>query len=414
MPNPAISPVTDPPGPAEAPASHLTRWLLSFASYGVPQAAAPIAFSLLALRVTGHTSSGAAMILALTLAQVAGGVPVARAGARLNPLGYLRALVAFRALAFGGVAVLAGIGAGFPALILASALAGLVGGAAYGYQRSLLNQLVSPSRLPRALGIAATLNEAVFVAMPVLASLLGTISPVAAVITFAVLGAGPLALIPRIQGLAGPPARSRRGPRLRRDHLMTRAILLWLCCATGTSTAVAAVEVGAVSLAVAFGIGTTWAFVFTVSLCIASVSGGVWVSVVNQPLGRRGVLGALGGTVFGSGLVAAHLSVVMTMAGAVVIGAFLAPLSTHYSLTLDRLAPPARRAETFAMLRAANSVGVILVSTLIAAVPLRPALTACTAAALAGALAVAITTLRNAPARLAPPPDGSAHRPGAS
>jgi MFS transporter, DHA1 family, inner membrane transport protein len=408
VPTPALSPGIDPPGPAAAPASHLTRWLLSFASYSVPQAAAPIAFSLVALGVTGRTSSGAAMILALTLAQVAGGVPVARAGARLNPLGYLRALVAFRALAFSGVAILAGTGAGFPALILASALAGLVSGAAYGYQRSLLNHLVSPVRLPRALGIAATLNEAVFVAMPVLASLLGTISPVAAVLAFAVLGAGPLVLIPRVQGLAVPPPRSRRGPRpgrglrsrrnLRpgRDHLMTRPVLLWLCCATGTSTAVAAVEVGAVSLAVAFGIRPTWAFVFTVSLCIASVSGGIWVSVVNRPLGRRSVLGALGGTVLGSGLVAAHLSVVMTMAGAVVIGAFLAPLSTHYSLTLDRLAPPARRAEAFALLRTANSVGVILVSTLIAIVPLRPALTACTAAALAGALAVAITTLRTA------------------
>jgi hypothetical protein len=107
-------------------------------------------------------------------------------------------------------------------------------------------------------------------------------------------------------------------------------------------------------------------------------------------------VGALGGTVLGSALVAAHLSVVTTMAGAVVIGMFLAPLSTHYSLTLDRLAPPAQRAETFAMLRTANSVGVILVSTLLTAVPLRAAMTACTAAALAGALAVAVTTLRNA------------------
>jgi MFS transporter, DHA1 family, inner membrane transport protein len=403
VPNAAVPPDVNPapalPPSSEATTAHLTRWLLSFASYGVPQAAAPIAFSLVALGVTGRTDSGAAMILALTLAQVAGGVPVARAGARLNPVGYLRVLVAFRALAFSGVAILAGTGAGFPALIAASALAGLVSGAAYGYQRSLLNQLVSPSRLPRALGIAATLNEGVFVAMPVLASLLGTISPVAAVIAFAVLGAGPLVLIPRVQGLTGGAARPSRDPRPDRGRLMTRAILVWLCCATGTSTAVAAVEVGAVSLAVTFGIGPSWAFVFTVSLCIASVSGGVWVSVVNQPLGRRGVVGALGGTVLGSALVAAHLSVVTTMAGAVVIGMFLAPLSTHYSLTLDRLAPPAQRAETFAMLRTANSVGVILVSTLLTAVPLRAAMTACTAAAFAGALAVAVTTLRNATRR---------------
>jgi MFS transporter, DHA1 family, inner membrane transport protein len=171
VPNAAVPPDVNPapalPPSSEATTAHLTRWLLSFASYGVPQAAAPIAFSLVALGVTGRTDSGAAMILALTLAQVAGGVPVARAGARLNPVGYLRVLVAFRALAFSGVAILAGTGAGFPALIAASALAGLVSGAAYGYQRSLLNQLVSPSRLPRAPGIAATLNEGVFVAVEV-------------------------------------------------------------------------------------------------------------------------------------------------------------------------------------------------------------------------------------------------------
>lgn len=373
----------------QAPTSHLIRWLLSYALFAMPQAGAPIAFSLVALPLTGDAGSGAAMVLAMTLTQVAAAVPLARAGARMNSSAYLRVLIAFRAVAFGGIAVLAGVGAGFPYLIAAAGLAGLVGGAAYGYQRSLLNHLVTRSRLPRALGIAATLNEGTFVAAPVLAALLGARSPIAAVVVFAVLGAVPLVLLPRVEHAAVGSA-PKSGPPL------TSAILLWLCCSAATGAAVAVVEIGAVALAVDFGIGAGWAFVFTVALCVASVAGGVWVSVVNRPLSRRSVTAALGTTVLGSAMVASHLSVVVTVAGAVLIGVVLAPLATHYSLTVDRLAPPDRRAETFAMLRTANSVSVIVVSTLLAVVPLQAALVACTATVLAGTLAVAIRMHRPA------------------
>lgn len=50
------------------------------------------------------------------------------------------------------------------------------------------------------------------------------------------------------------------------------------------------------------------------------------------------------------------------MVSAVMIGLVLAPLSTHYSLVLDRLTPPHRRPEVFALLRTANAVGVIVTS----------------------------------------------------
>lgn len=386
--HPVVSPAAT---RSAAPTSHLVRWLLSSASFAMPQAAAPIAFSLVALPLTGDTGSGAAMMLAMTLAQVTAAVPLARAGARRNTTTYLRVLVAFRAAAFGVIAVLAGVGAGFPFLVAAAALAGLAGGAAYGYQRSLLNHLVTPPRLPRALGIAATLNEGTFVAAPVLAALLGARSPVAAVVVFAVLGAAPLVLLPRVQSTV-----ARAHPRREPGPPLTSAILLWLCCSAATSAAVAVVEIGAVALAVDFGIGPAWAFVFTVALCVASVSGGVWVSVANRPLGRRAVTAALSTTVLGSALVAVHFSVVVTVVGAVLIGAVLAPLATHYSLTVDRLAPPDRRPETFAMLRTATAVSVIVVSTLLAVVPLQAALVACTATVLAGTLAVVIRMHRPA------------------
>ena len=59
---------------------------------------------------------------------------------------------------------------------------------------------------------------------------------------------------------------------------------------------------------------------------------------------------------------AVAVSAAMAVIGAVLIGAVLAPLGTYYSLVLDTLAPPKRRAEVFALLRTANAVGVILVS----------------------------------------------------
>src|SRR5690606_14534705 len=103
----------------------------------------------------------------------------------------------FRTVALAAVALCAHYQASFAWLVVLAALAGLVNGAAFGYLRSLLNHFTSPSRLPRALGIAATLNELTFVLGPVLASGLGAISPVFALLALTVLGAIPALLIPR-------------------------------------------------------------------------------------------------------------------------------------------------------------------------------------------------------------------------
>src|SRR5690606_18332182 len=71
-------PMTAPaPAPATArPESRLLRWFGSYGTFAVPQAAAPIAFSLIALPLTGSASAGAAMMLAMTIAQVLGAVPL--------------------------------------------------------------------------------------------------------------------------------------------------------------------------------------------------------------------------------------------------------------------------------------------------------------------------------------------------
>jgi len=334
----------------------LLRWYLSYGAFGVPQAAGPIVFALLALPLTGDPGSGAAIVLAITLAQVVGAVPIARLGRSRNAVAFLRVLVATRTLALGGVAVLAAAGAPFAALLVAAALAGLVNGAAFGYLRSVLNYLVVPSQMPRALGIAATLGEVTFVAAPVAASVLGTIDAVFALVVLSLLGAVPALLLPSIPHAKVPPPLDGRG------SLVSPAIMLWLGCTLANSAVVSSIEVGAVSLAVSHGFAPAMGFVFTVALCAASVAGGVWVSVRNRMPRRAVVVGYLVLMSLGAGLVAMQLSVMATIAGAVMVGCCMAPLSTYYSLMIDALSPAHRKAELFALARTANAVGIILTS----------------------------------------------------
>jgi hypothetical protein len=367
----------------------LLRWFISSATLGVPQAGGPIAFSLVALGLTGQTRGGAAMMLAMTLAQVAGAIPIARFGKSLPLAAVLRVLVIVRTSALASMALLAACEASFTWLIVLAAVAGSVNGAASGYLRAVLNHLAPASRLPRALGIAATLNEATFVLAPVAASGLGTLSPAFAVLALAVLGAVPALLVPstgsaHIAGVHGPAG-----------SMLSASLLLWLACAMAGGAAVASIEIGAVALALNFGYEPALAIMFTVPLCLASVTGGLWVSVRNRMATRRIVLAQLLVMTLGSALAALELSVATTVVGAVLIGLVLAPLATYYSLTLDRLAAPPRRAELFALLRTANAVGVIFASAVLTVVSLSVALIVVTGLMVAVALAVAIVSARN-------------------
>lgn len=350
---------------------NVLRWQIGYGSFGVPQAAAPIAFALIALPLTGSAGAGAGLVFAMTAAQVIGSVPVSRLGNRFNAVHYLRALIAVRTLALALVTVLAAVAAPFATLMVAVVAAGLVNGAAYGFQRTLLNHLVEPGKLPRALGVAATLNEVSFALSPVLASVLGAFSPVWAMVAITVLGIGPLVLTPSI-----PEARGvRESRRQRRSHTrLPWAVFLWLICSIATGASVAAVEVGAVAFALSFDLAPAWAFVFALALCVGSVLGGVWVSVRNRtpPVWKVVMFLAASSLGLGLALLDAHLSV--TLAGAFVVGIFLPMLGTFYSLALDGLAPADRRAELFAHLRTANALGVMGVSGLLALFGLHAAL----------------------------------------
>lgn len=366
----------------------LLRWFASSATLGVPQAGGPIAFSLVALGLTGHTRGGAAMMLAMMLAQVAGAIPIARLCRSLPLATVLRGLVIVRSAALASVALLAAYEASFTWLIVLAAVAGSVNGAAFGYLRAVLNHLVPASRFPRALGIAATLNEATFVLAPVAASGLGSLSPAAAVLALAILGAIPALLVPNtgsahIAGVQGPAG-----------SLLSAPTLLWLACAMAGGAVVASIEIGSVALALSFGYAPTLAILFTVPLCLASVTGGLWVSVRNRMATRKAVLAQLSVMALGSALAAFKLSIATTVAGTIVVGLVMAPLSTYYSLILDSLAPPQRRAELFALLRTANAVGVIFASATLTVVSLSVALIVVTALMTTVTVAVAIVSTR--------------------
>ncbi|MGO4671000.1 MFS transporter [Bosea sp. 2RAB26] len=356
------------PRPWTSSTALLVRWFISSATLSVPQAAGPVAFALVALALTGDTSGGAAMILAMTLAQVVGAIPITRVGRRFPPTTFLRLLVVFRTLALASIAVLAHHGAAFGWLVAFSALAGAVNGAAFGYLRTVLNALAPAAKLPRALGISATLNEVTFVLAPVAASGLGGVSPVFAVLVVAALGAIPALLVPTTAAAAVEDAHHPDA------SVVSPAILLWLMCAAAGGSTVAAIEIGAVALALHFGYAPTLAVLFTVPLCLASVAGGVWVSIRNRMQTRRAVLIQLTIMTVGSILVALQISLAVTVLGAVLVGMVLAPLGTYYSLALDALAPPKKRPEVFALLRTANATGVILASAVMTAVSLSTAL----------------------------------------
>ena len=105
---------------------------------------------------------------------------------------------------------------------------------------------------------------------------------------------------------------------------------------------------------------------FTIPLCVASVLGGMWISIRNRRIRQRTIVVALLLIAGGALAIASSASAGTAIVCAVVIGLFLAPLGTAYSLGLDDILPKSRRAEGFALLRTSNSIGVIVASATIA------------------------------------------------
>jgi hypothetical protein len=339
------------------------RWVASNVAAVAPQSMAPIVFGLATLHLNADINTGAAMIAAMTVAQVVGAVPITAVARRFHADVFLRGIIGFRAAMFCSLGAAVLLEAPIVLLLGLAALAGLANGAIFGLLRATLNALVAPTSLPRALGIAATANEMVFVAGPVAASLIAAWSLALALITMVLTSALPLVTLPRLTA-RDTSAHDPSGL----GRVINAAILVWLACAVSGATAVAAVEVGAVTLAVEHGLDPTWAFVFTVPLCIFSVAGGVWVSVRNRLPSAPMIVLMLTSTAVGAFLIFSGSALWLIIAGTALIGFCLAPLGTLYSLELDRLLPAPRRAEGFALLRSAQAAGMICSGLLLAVV----------------------------------------------
>jgi len=320
---------------------------------------APITFALATLQ-QGDLDAGALMMSAMIATQVVGAVPIAAAGRRFGVSAWIRALFAFRALAYGALLLAIAGGAPISILVIAAGLAGLVNGSIFGLLRTVLNEMVTSTKLPRALGLAATANELVAVTGPIAASTIGGVSVIAAVGIMVLASIVPVVMLPRITRHVR--AERTRVPR----EPMPLPIAMWLLAACSEGACVASIEVGAVELALRYKLAPSAALLFTVPLCVASVLGGAWISIRNRQLQQRTVVIML--ILYGTGMLAMAYGALLAaaIASSVLVGVFLAPLGMSFSLFLEDLLPKSRRAEGFTLLRTSSSVGIIIASSMIA------------------------------------------------
>lgn len=357
------------------------RWLTSHQLTNLPQAMAPIALTLATVSMRQDFNVGAALVTAMSFSQVVFAVPLGRLGDRVGARAFLRYTLLVRAgLVF---ALAAGIAVRLDpyVLIALAAASGAPTGAIFGAYRALLSEIVPAERLPRALTIGATAGELVFVGGPVLAAAVGGTWPVASVVAMAVALLAAVPLLPRAHTTRGVSRARQRGGSI------PLLFVAWMTCALATSSAVALVEVGAVTIAVELGLQPRFAAVFAVSLCIASVTGGLLATWRNPPSRAPLVVAMLATTVAGVVCIRVADQVGIAIVGAVLVGLFLAPLMTYYSLSAEALLPPERRTEGFSWLRISNGVGLAATSLAITVMPIGSA-----ALIIVGLLLIALVT----------------------
>lgn len=370
---------------ATLPKVAFRRWLTGGQLAALPPAMAPLAFSLATVTMAGGPRIGAAMVMAMTGCQVLFAVPLGRLGDRIGAGRFLRWVLVLRTVVIAALAVAILLRVGPVAVIVIAAIGGVANGAIAGALRSQLSDLVPATRLTRSVALAATANELVFVAGPVLAALLAAALPVLAIAVMAVSSLFAAVLVP----LAGAP----RSPSTTPDRTpIQRIFLLWMAFALAGSAAVALVEVGAVTLTLRLGLPPAYAIIFTVALCVSSVTGGALATWYGRTVRRWLVLVMLVASAVGVLGVGVAPAIWTAVAGAVVIGLCLAPLATFYSLCAEKALPAHRRAEGFSWLRTMAGVGVAGTSLLIAVLPL--AVAAAAIGVLLVALFVAFLVLR--------------------
>ncbi|MGC4153599.1 MAG: hypothetical protein QM628_11005 [Propionicimonas sp.] len=374
----------------------------------LPQAMAPLAFSLGSLAVTGDTTTGPAMMGAMTAAQILCSVPVASMGHRFAPRAFVVALLGLRSAILAVLASLFAVSAAPWALILCAGAAGAFNGAILGHLRQALNQLSRESRRPRVLALSITLNEVLFAGAPLLSSALAQAAPWLPILTMALSAALTIRLLPHWPAApaASTTTRSRRRP--------TPLIYLWLLCTTTGGAVVASAETGAVALTVALGLASHAAAVFPLLLCCLSIVGGAFVTFSGRRIRFRLIAAMLLVTASGGMLIAVSDDLITALIGTGLVGLCLAPLGTAYSLELDVLLTPDQKVTGFSLLRVAQASGIVLASALLTA--LHPMASFAITAALTAASCLILVACRRpllaAERRLARPSDGAGHPDG--
>ncbi|WP_164856610.1 MFS transporter [Sinorhizobium meliloti] len=336
--------------------SHQTiRWAVAYGLFGAPRSGASIAFALAALSVTGNPATGATALAAMTTAQLVGALPIARLGRGANSIAFFKALVFIRTAALFACATACGVGAPFAVFIAAAVAAGLVQGAAFGYLRDSGNYLVVQSQMTRALALAALASDLTFLITPILAASLGSVSASFSIAAIAVLGAVPAIILPTARTDIKP-----HEPVIRNKSL-TPEVLLWLGCACASSAAISGIEVGAVSLAMGFGLHAGYGAIFTGTLCGASVVGSIANGLLNRAYSKQQVAAMFLSIIIGMALILQN-SFGLSIFGCALVGVCAPSLGIHYSLQLNRLVAPEMRAEVFSVLKISTSLGTILAS----------------------------------------------------
>jgi hypothetical protein len=80
------------------------RWMVAYGLFGAPRAGASIAFAMAAISITGNAAVGATALAAMTAAQLAGAIPVARLGRGSNSIAYFKILIVIRTMSLFGCA----------------------------------------------------------------------------------------------------------------------------------------------------------------------------------------------------------------------------------------------------------------------------------------------------------------------
>ncbi|MFD8494003.1 MFS transporter [Amycolatopsis sp. NPDC059657] len=351
------------------------RWSAGVQLMRLPNAMAPLAFTMLTTATTGSYRLGGVMMSVFVVAELAGAIP---GGRLLDRIGVPRGLVLMLVIAgagFGAVALFAAYGSP-AATLVAVVIPGAAAGGLSGGFRALLAGTVDAADLPRAISIDVMILESVLIAGPAFVAVLG--GPFWPLVVMALACVLSAVFVPRRQVA---PKHSER------SDVPLKACLPWLACMFTVGLLLATIELATLPLVQRLGAPDGMSALVMAVLCGASIAG-------NAGYAWRGTTGDarlfLAGFMAGGTIVAANLGWTGLVAGIILVGLCTGPLATVASVNLQALLPESRRSEGFSVAFTVQAAGFGLGSLAVGVLPLwlPPLFGVVAAAATCGMLAV--------------------------